>query len=43
MATTLDVLGGSSHLWHWKHAVFHHYYVNIAGHDTDINLGIFAG
>jgi len=42
MATTLDVLGGSSYLWHWKHAVFHHSYVNIAGHDTDINLGMFA-
>jgi len=42
MATTIDVLGGSSYLWHWKHAVFHHSYVNIAGHDTDINLGIFA-
>jgi hypothetical protein len=42
MATTMDVLGGSSYLWHWKHAVFHHSYVNIAGHDTDINLGMFA-
>src|SRR5262249_6353048 len=42
MATTLDVLGGSSYLWHWKHAVFHHPYVNIAGHDTDVDLGMFA-
>jgi len=42
MATTMDVLGGSSYLWHWKHAVFHHSYVNIAGLDTDIDLGIIA-
>jgi linoleoyl-CoA desaturase len=42
MALTMDLLGGSSYLWHWKHAVFHHSYVNIAGHDTDIDLGIVA-
>ena len=42
MAMTMDVLGGSSYLWRWKHAVFHHSYVNIGGHDTDINLGILA-
>ena len=39
MAMTLDVIGGSSHHWHWKHVVFHHTYVNITGHDTDIELG----
>jgi linoleoyl-CoA desaturase len=38
-AMTLDLIGGSSYLWHWKHVVFHHTYVNIAGHDTDIELG----
>lgn len=42
MAMTLDVIGGSSYLWHWKHVVLHHPYVNIAGHDTDMNLGILA-
>ncbi len=42
MAMTLDMLGGSSHNWHWKHGVFHHTYVNIAGHDTDIDMGIFG-
>ncbi len=42
MAMTLDLIGGSSYLWHWKHVVFHHPSVNIAGHDTDINLGILA-
>ena len=38
MAMTLDVIGGSSHNWHWKHGVYHHTYVNITGHDTDIDL-----
>lgn len=42
MAMTIDMMGGSSYLWHWKHAVFHHSYVNIEGHDTDIDLGIVA-
>src|SRR5437870_6030510 len=27
MAMTLDVIGGSSYVWHWKHAVIHHTYV----------------
>ena len=39
MAMTLDVVGGSSYLWHWKHVVFHHTYVNVSGHDTDVDLG----
>jgi linoleoyl-CoA desaturase len=39
MAMTLELLGGSSYLWRWKHGVFHHTYVNITGHDTDIDLG----
>jgi hypothetical protein len=38
MAMTLDLLGGSSYHWYWKHFVFHHTYVNITGHDTDIEL-----
>jgi linoleoyl-CoA desaturase len=42
MAMTLDVIGGSSYVWHWKHAVFHHTYVNITGHDSDIDLGILG-
>jgi linoleoyl-CoA desaturase len=40
MAKMLDLIGGSSYLWHWKHGVLHHTYVNIAGHDTDIDLGV---
>ena len=39
MAMTLDVIGGSSYHWYWKHLVYHHTYVNITGHDTDITLG----
>src|SRR5262249_20864543 len=39
MAMTLDMLGGSSYLWRWKHNVFHHNYPNIVGTDDDINIG----
>jgi linoleoyl-CoA desaturase len=42
MAMTLELLGGSCYLWRWKHTVFHHTYVNITGHDTDIDLGILG-
>ncbi len=42
MATTMDLVGGSSYCWHWKHAVIHHTYTNITGHDTDIDLSIFG-
>ena len=36
-ATTLDLAGGSSYLWHWKHNILHHTYINVAGHDSDID------
>jgi linoleoyl-CoA desaturase len=42
MAMTMDLLGASSYVWHWKHDVVHHTYVNIKGHDADIDLG-FVG
>jgi linoleoyl-CoA desaturase len=42
MATALDVVGGSSYVWHWKHVAFHHTYVNITGQDSDIDLGILG-
>lgn len=41
-AMTLDLIGGSSYIWHWRHVVFHHMYVNVAGHDVDIDLGILG-
>jgi linoleoyl-CoA desaturase len=41
-AYSLDLIGASSYLWHWKHAIFHHTFTNVQGHDTDIDLGRFA-
>ena len=38
MALTLDVLGGSSYLWNWKHNVQHHSSPNVAGLDVDIDI-----
>ena len=37
-AMTLELLGGSSYVWRWKHGLVHHTYVNITGHDGDIAL-----
>ncbi|OOG37534.1 acyl-CoA desaturase [Rhodanobacter sp. C05] len=42
MAMTLDMVGGSSYIWQWKHARFHHTWVNVAGHDSDIDLGVLG-
>ncbi|MCB2228262.1 MAG: acyl-CoA desaturase [Desulfarculaceae bacterium] len=42
MAATMDLMGGSSYMWFWKHAVVHHRYVNITGYDTDIDLGVLG-
>jgi linoleoyl-CoA desaturase len=42
MSMSLDLVGGSSHFWHWKHVVFHHTFVNVVGYDTDINLAGFG-
>lgn len=42
MAMTLDLLGGSSYVWAKKHNSIHHCYVNITGHDDDINIGLFG-
>jgi linoleoyl-CoA desaturase len=41
-ARSLDLVGASSYLWHWKHGVFHHTHVNVTGEDTDIDLGRLA-
>lgn len=38
-AYTLDLIGVSSYLWYWKHAIFHHSYTNVQNHDPDIDLG----
>jgi linoleoyl-CoA desaturase len=42
MAITLDLIGASSSLWHWKHVVVHHTYTNLTGHDADVDLGSLA-
>ncbi|HWU77606.1 MAG TPA: acyl-CoA desaturase [Rhodanobacter sp.] len=42
LAMTVDMVGGSSYLWQWKHGRFHHTWVNVAGHDSDIDLGVLA-
>src|SRR2546430_16953059 len=42
MAMTIDVIGGSSHHWHWKHSVFHLTPVKLTGDDTVIRLGCFG-
>jgi linoleoyl-CoA desaturase len=42
MALTLDLMGGSSYLWDWKHNSIHHTYTNITGQDDDIDLGFLA-
>ncbi len=39
MAMTIELVGGSTYVWHWKHGVFHHTFVNITHHDSDIDLG----
>jgi linoleoyl-CoA desaturase len=38
-AVSLDLMGASSYLWRWKHVVVHHTYTNVAGVDTDIEIG----
>jgi linoleoyl-CoA desaturase len=42
MALTLDLMGGSSYLWDWKHNSIHHTYPNVNGQDDDINVGYLA-
>lgn len=42
MALSLDLIGGSSYLWHWKHNVSHHTFVNIKGHDVDLDVSFLA-
>src|SRR5579864_5935504 len=42
MALSLDLIGGSSYLWNWKHNTIHHTYPNIHGHDDDIDIGVLG-
>ena len=38
-AWTLDLIGGSSYMWRFKHNVFHHQYPNVDGVDDDLEAG----
>lgn len=38
MGLTLDMLGASSYVWHFKHNISHHTYTNVNGADDDIDL-----
>ena len=42
MGLTIELVGGSSYLWDWKHNSIHHTYTNIDGHDDDINVGFLG-
>jgi linoleoyl-CoA desaturase len=39
MALSLELLGGSSYVWKWKHNVVHHTYPNLGGVDDDLEIG----
>src|SRR5688572_1145538 len=41
-AFSLDLFGGSSYVWRWKHNLYHHSYPNVGGVDSDIELGPFG-
>jgi linoleoyl-CoA desaturase len=41
MGSTLDMVGGSSYMWRFKHNVLHHTYPNIEGLDDDIEAQPF--
>jgi linoleoyl-CoA desaturase len=42
MGLSLDLMGGSSYLWDWKHNSIHHTYPNVDGQDDDINIGFLG-
>jgi linoleoyl-CoA desaturase len=41
MGISLDMIGGSSFIWYWKHNIVHHTYTNISGIDIDIDIQPF--
>ena len=42
MSVALDLLGGSSYVWKWKHNYLHHNYTNVVGADDDIDFGFLG-
>ena len=41
LAASLDLIGGSSYVWYWKHNIVHHTYTNISGLDVDLEIEPF--
>jgi linoleoyl-CoA desaturase len=41
LSTSLDLIGGSSYVWYWKHNIVHHTYTNISGYDVDMDIAPF--
>ncbi len=42
LAASLDMMGGSSYIWSFKHNQIHHTYTNIEGADTDFDMGFMG-
>jgi len=40
-AMALDLVGGSSYMWRFKHNLLHHHYTNVDGLDDDLEAGPF--
>jgi linoleoyl-CoA desaturase len=38
-ALSLNLMGGCSYFWHFKHNIAHHSYPNVTGSDDDFNVG----
>ncbi len=41
MGISLDLIGGSSFIWYWKHNIVHHTFTNVSGVDVDVELEPF--
>ncbi|MDR3638788.1 MAG: acyl-CoA desaturase [Isosphaeraceae bacterium] len=41
LSLCLDLIGGSSYVWYWKHNIVHHTYTNISGIDVDVDIEPF--
>jgi linoleoyl-CoA desaturase len=39
LGVVMDLIGASSYVWRWKHNIFHHSHPNVAGLDSDVDLG----
>jgi linoleoyl-CoA desaturase len=40
-ARTLDLIGGSSYMWNYKHNILHHHFTNVDGVDDDLEAEPF--